>query len=107
MDENLISRKIAIYKGISLRRISNETMQTQNITSFNTENILLPGIHLLQKHESSVELMITTDIMINGNRVLKEVSIDFQNKEYSLKAGKTKMQYLRWSDWLACYEQNM
>lgn len=25
------------------------------------------------------------DIMINGNRVLKEVSIDFQNKEYSLK----------------------
>lgn len=29
--------------------------------------------------------MITTDIMINGNRVLKEVGIDFQNKEDSLK----------------------
>lgn len=29
--------------------------------------------------------MITTDIIINENRVLKDVSIDFQNKEFSFR----------------------
>lgn len=29
--------------------------------------------------------MITTDIIINENRVFTDVSINFQNKEYSLK----------------------
>lgn len=41
---------------------------------------------LAEKPTISVELiMITTDIIINENRVFTDVSINFQNKEYSLK----------------------
>lgn len=29
--------------------------------------------------------MITTDIIINENRALKDVSIDFQNEEFSFR----------------------
>jgi hypothetical protein len=46
-DENLVSRKVVVYKGVTLR--NSESIQSQIITSSNIENFLPPGIHLLQK----------------------------------------------------------